>query len=60
MGFRYGEAEALKRYFIFSMNAIFQASLDEVQASIKRGPANAPKKQAEAQKQEEADDDIVW
>jgi len=60
MGFRYGEAEALKRYFIFSMNSIFQASLDEVQASIRKGPANAPRKQAEAQKQEEEDDEIVW
>ena len=59
MGFRYGEAEALKRYFIFSMNTIFQGSLDEVQASIKKGSANAPRRQAETQKQEE-DDEVVW
>ena len=27
MGFRYGEAEALKQYFVFAMHAIFQNSL---------------------------------
>jgi hypothetical protein len=60
MGFRYGEAEALKQYFVFSMQAIFQASLEEVQASIsgnKKAPYN--KNQA-APAQEDSDEEIVW
>ena len=60
MGFRYGEAEALKQYFLFSMNAVFQASLEEVQASIsgsKKAPYN---KSQPAPTQEDSDEDIVW
>lgn len=62
MGFRYGEAEVLKRYFIFSMNAIFQASLDEVQASLsggKKGGYNKPQS-APKPKSEDSDEDVVW
>ena len=61
MGFRYGEAEALKQYFLFSMNAVFQASLEEVQASIsgsKKAPYN--KSQAAPAPAQEEDEDIVW
>ena len=60
MGFRYGEAEALKQYFLFSMKAVFQSSLDEVQASIsgnKKAPYN---KTQSAAPQEDSDEDVVW
>tara|TARA_R110000751_G_scaffold260477_5_gene359843 strand:+ start:507 stop:1052 length:546 start_codon:yes stop_codon:yes gene_type:complete len=62
MGFRYGEAEVLKRYFIFSMSAIFQASFDEVQASLSGGKKNSYNKpQAAAKPQaEDSDEDVVW
>ena len=63
MGFRYGEAEVLKRYFIFSMNAIFQASLDEVQASLgtsKKSNYNTKSASTTSTKQEDPDEDIVW
>jgi len=63
MGFRYGEAEALKQYFVFSMHAIFQNSLEEAQAAVgnsKKGnyPKNSPP--APQAKKEEADEDVVW
>ena len=66
MGFRYGEAEALKQYFLFSMHAVFQNSLDEAQANAasKRADGNkssynkpAPKQQPQ---QEKVDEDVVW
>ena len=60
MGFRYGEAEALKQYFLFSMNAVFQNSLDEVQASIsgnKKAPYNKPQA---ATPQQDSNEDVVW
>ena len=63
MGFRYGEAEALKQYFIFSMQSIFQASLDEVQASLSGGKKNTynNKSQPTAKaKQEDPEEEIVW
>jgi hypothetical protein len=62
MGFRYGEAEVLKRYFIFSMNAIFQASLEEVQASLsgaKKGGYNKPQATS-TPKTENSDEEVVW
>ena len=62
MGFRYGEAEALKQYFIFSMNSIFQFSLDEMLASLtKKGPQkNWDQKTQQENKETESEDDIVW
>jgi hypothetical protein len=62
MGFRYGEAEALKQYFIFSMNAIFQSSLEEMLASIgnKKVSPNKAEHQKKADQETESDDEIVW
>ena len=62
MGFRYGEADALKQYFIFSLNAIFQSSLEEMLASIgnKKASPNKAEHQKKADQETESDDDIVW
>ena len=62
MGFRYGEAEALKQYFIFSMNAVFQASLNEMLASIgnRKPTPDKAEHQKEANQKSESDDEIVW
>lgn len=66
MGFRYGEAEALKQYFLFSLHAIFQNALDEAQANAASKRADgykssynkpAPKQQPQ---QEKVDEDVVW
>ena len=60
MGFRYGEAEALKQYFVFAMHSIFQNSLDEAQANAgnKKTPYNKPT-QKPAQ-QDKVEEDVVW
>tara|TARA_R100000152_G_C6676838_1_gene111713 strand:+ start:192 stop:731 length:540 start_codon:yes stop_codon:yes gene_type:complete len=60
MGFRYGEAEALKQYFIFSMQAIFQNSLEEAQANASGNRKNNYSKPKQAEKQETVDEDVVW
>jgi hypothetical protein len=60
MGFRYGEAEALKQYFVFSMQSIFQASLEEVQASISGNKKTPYNKSQAAPAQEDSDEEIVW
>jgi hypothetical protein len=63
MGFRYGEAEALRQYFIFSMHAIFQNSLEEAQAAVgnsKKGNYSKNPTPAPQAKKEEADEDVVW
>jgi len=60
MGFRYGEAEALKQYFIFSMHSVFQISLDEVQASISGNKKSPYNKSQPAPAQEDSDEEIVW
>ena len=60
MGFRYGEAEALKQYFIFSMQAIFQNSLEEAQANASGNKKSNYNKPKQVEKQETADEDVVW
>ena len=60
MGFRYGEAEALKQYFIFSMQAIFKNSLEEAQANVSGNKKNNYNKPKQAEKQETVDEDVVW
>ena len=63
MGFRYGEAEALKQYFIFSMHSIYQTSLEEAQASFRDSKKNAPSKSqstASTPAKDTEDEDVVW
>ena len=63
MGFRYGEAEVLKQYFIFSMHSIYQTSLEEAQASFRDSKKNAPNKSqstASAPVNNAEDEDVVW
>tara|TARA_Y100000310_G_C20653218_1_gene800630 strand:+ start:165 stop:713 length:549 start_codon:yes stop_codon:yes gene_type:complete len=63
MGFRYGEAEALKQYFIFSMHSIYQTSLEESQASFRDSKKNAPSKgqsTTSTPTKDTEDEDVVW
>ena len=63
MGFRYGEAEALKQYFIFSMHSIYQTSLEEAQASFRDSKKSEPNKSrstASAPAENKEDEDVVW
>ena len=63
MGFRYGEAEALKQYFIFSMHSIYQTSLEEAQASFRDSKKSSPNKSQSspsAPNKETEDEDVVW
>jgi len=63
MGFRYGEAEALKQYFVFSMHSIFNNSLEEAQAAVgnnKKGNYSKNTPPTPQAKKEEVDEDVVW
>ena len=65
MGFRYGEAEVLKQYFIFSMHSIYQTSLEEAQASFRDSKKSAPNKgqntgATQGEGKTEEDEEVVW
>jgi hypothetical protein len=62
MGFRYGEAEALKQYFVFSMHSIYQTSLEEAQASFRDSKKGSPNKNSPAptKNTQNEDEDVVW
>jgi hypothetical protein len=60
MGFRYGEAEALKQYFVFAMHSIFQNSLDEAQANAGNKKSNYNKPAQKQTQEEKVDEDVVW
>ena len=61
MGFRYGEAEVLKQYFRFAMQAIFQQSHEDMLASMSGNKKTPYSNKPQAQKKEETvDEDVVW